>query len=333
MNHLTKREKEILDYLKQEPMISQDELAGQMNISRSATAVHISNLMRKGYILGRGYIFDERSGVLVIGLAWREIRAQADGKGVGNIELDYAGFGYQMAVELRRYRTEATLVTAIGRDQAGDDILRQLQQKQVKVQHIARDSAIATGQRLVLIQGSQVTRMEDSGAGQLTQEYLAAKDDLLRSTRLLLVDACLPLSELQYLAAKIKVHHILSSIYGQPLVWYEQQGLLSLPSLFLVCDQCELQLPDRIPGDEPELLFPICNKIVGSGLYALVVTCGEQGVILATRDETVLLPNSPLQTALSTLSLTAGIASGLASGLGFRLALRRAMGFKSTSGN
>jgi fructose-1-phosphate kinase PfkB-like protein len=64
-----------------------------------------------------------------------------------------------------------------------------------------------------------------------------------------------------------------------------------------------------------------------------VVTCGEQGVILATRDETVLLPNSPLQTALSTLSLTAGIASGLASGLGFRLALRRAMGFKSTSGN
>ncbi len=48
MNNITKREKEILAYLKKDPMISQDKLAARMNISRSAAAVHISNLMKKG---------------------------------------------------------------------------------------------------------------------------------------------------------------------------------------------------------------------------------------------------------------------------------------------
>jgi hypothetical protein len=38
-------------------MISQDELAGCFDITRSSAAVHISNLMKKGAILGKGYIF------------------------------------------------------------------------------------------------------------------------------------------------------------------------------------------------------------------------------------------------------------------------------------
>ena len=48
MAHLTKREKEILTQLKKDPTISQEELADRMKITRSAAAVHISNLMRKG---------------------------------------------------------------------------------------------------------------------------------------------------------------------------------------------------------------------------------------------------------------------------------------------
>jgi pseudouridine kinase len=66
MAHLTKREREVLSYLKKDPTISQEELAKKMKITRSAVAVHISNLMRKGFVLGRGYILDERTGIVVI---------------------------------------------------------------------------------------------------------------------------------------------------------------------------------------------------------------------------------------------------------------------------
>ena len=44
---LTAREQEIFDVLTKEPLISQEDLARRLGISRSSAAVHISNLMKK----------------------------------------------------------------------------------------------------------------------------------------------------------------------------------------------------------------------------------------------------------------------------------------------
>ena len=49
---MTFREKEILQILKSNPMISQQEIADMLNISRTSVAVHITNLMKKGELLG-----------------------------------------------------------------------------------------------------------------------------------------------------------------------------------------------------------------------------------------------------------------------------------------
>ena len=64
---MTNREREVLDLIKKNPFISQDEIAKELNIARSSAAVHISNLMKKGYILGKGYIINEDDYVLAIG--------------------------------------------------------------------------------------------------------------------------------------------------------------------------------------------------------------------------------------------------------------------------
>ena len=48
-------------------MISQQELADKAGITRSSVAVHISNLMKKGYITGKGYIVHTAPYVTVVG--------------------------------------------------------------------------------------------------------------------------------------------------------------------------------------------------------------------------------------------------------------------------
>ena len=53
---MTQREQQILDWITEDPMISQEALAERAGITRSSVAVHISNLMKKGYITGKGYI-------------------------------------------------------------------------------------------------------------------------------------------------------------------------------------------------------------------------------------------------------------------------------------
>ena len=64
---MTQRERQILQWIEENPMISQEELAKKAGISRSAVAVHISNLMKKGYIAGKGYVLRSGTYVAVVG--------------------------------------------------------------------------------------------------------------------------------------------------------------------------------------------------------------------------------------------------------------------------
>ena len=64
---MTQRERQILRLIESNPMISQQELADELGITRSSVAVHISNLMAKGQIAGRGYVLRRGSYIVVVG--------------------------------------------------------------------------------------------------------------------------------------------------------------------------------------------------------------------------------------------------------------------------
>jgi len=326
MGHLTRREKEILAYLKKNPLLSQDELADKLQISRSAVAVHISNLMHKGYILGKGYIIDDRSGVLVIGKIWLDIIARLHSN---EIDVTCGGFGYTLAIELLRYRASPTFFTILGQDGIGDYIYNHLLQKSVKVCHILRNNDLPTAKRLRVLDGEtvlyQIEEMEIINS--LEKRKFTVCNNLIQKGSVLLIDATLPPSMLEPLMTLVKRYNIMTSLIGFPLEWYEQRGFCSCSQLFLVCHDYELQ---GFTGGEPENCFSICQKIVGQGMAAIIVVFGEQGVVLATQKETIYLPASPLHGTGSILGITAGIASGLTMGHSFRHAVRRTLG--STAG-
>lgn len=50
---MTQRERQILQWIEADPMISQEALAERAGITRSSVAVHISNLMKKATSPGR----------------------------------------------------------------------------------------------------------------------------------------------------------------------------------------------------------------------------------------------------------------------------------------
>ena len=68
----------LLAILSVENGISQEELAQKAGIKRSSVAVHISNLMRKGYIQGKGYIMNTPLYCTVIGGANMDIGGVSD---------------------------------------------------------------------------------------------------------------------------------------------------------------------------------------------------------------------------------------------------------------
>ena len=75
---MTQREREILNWIEREPMISQQDLADRLGITRSSVAVHISNLTKKGYIAGKGYVLRSGTYAMVVGGVNIDIGGRSD---------------------------------------------------------------------------------------------------------------------------------------------------------------------------------------------------------------------------------------------------------------
>ncbi|MCR6110187.1 winged helix-turn-helix transcriptional regulator [Bacillus sp. A301a_S52] len=70
------KERQIIDLIRQNPYITQQELAERVSISRSAVAGYVSSLMKSGVITGRAYVLNDFNKVLCIGGANVDIKAR-----------------------------------------------------------------------------------------------------------------------------------------------------------------------------------------------------------------------------------------------------------------
>lgn len=105
---MTNREAQIFQWIMENPMISQEELAAKAGIARSSAAVHISNLMKKGYILGKGYVTNGPDYCVVIGSAGIDIGGMPydalveGGTSEGRAVWSLGGVGRNVAHNLRQ---------------------------------------------------------------------------------------------------------------------------------------------------------------------------------------------------------------------------------------
>ena len=114
---MTNREQEILELIKKNPMISQNEIAEILGIARSSVAVHISNLIKKGYILGRGYIVQDNSYVAIVGGANVDIQGFPYNSLIyrdsnpGKVEFSLGGVGRNIGENLTRLGIPVKLIS------------------------------------------------------------------------------------------------------------------------------------------------------------------------------------------------------------------------------
>jgi pseudouridine kinase len=146
---LTFREQELLDALRKDPLISQDELATRFNLSRSSVAVHISNLMKKGYILGKGYVISEQVSMVVFGETGLLIEIANQGP-QARIDLQYGGISQNISYILARFGADVKFITLLGNDDVGNHIADQLRQNHIDTDNIYRNPAKRTSRKVII---------------------------------------------------------------------------------------------------------------------------------------------------------------------------------------
>jgi pseudouridine kinase len=147
--HLTSREKEIADVIRMEPLISQEELARRFGITRSSVAVHISNLMRKGIILGKGYVFNQQASAVIMGESSININVR-EKNGHVSIDIKYGGSAFGMSRVLSNFGVNVKVITIVGNDKFGDEIINEYQKFGTDINNIYRHPEGHTSKKLLV---------------------------------------------------------------------------------------------------------------------------------------------------------------------------------------
>lgn len=204
---MTNREEEILQIIKKNPLISQNQLANILGITRSSVAVHITNLIKKGYITGRGYVLNNSnfvsiiggSNIDIVGFSSNPIRFNDSNPGV--IKISLGGVGRNIGENLARMGIKTKLISAVGDDVYGKKIVDEGRAIGLELEH----SMILPGTST----STYVSILDDGGdmkvaishmdiLNHMNVEFIKSKKDIIESSKICVIDTNIPKDVIEY---------------------------------------------------------------------------------------------------------------------------------------
>ena len=218
---MTQRERQILEWIRQDPMISQQELAEKAGITRSSAAVHISNLMKKGYIAGRGYLLRTAPYIVVVGGVNMDIGAVSHDPLVprdsnpGKVTTSLGGVGRNIAHNLCLLGQQVSMVTVLGQDSFAQSVRDNAAAIGLDLSHSAVIPGGRTGTYLFIAgsDGDMALAVNDMAIyDHITPDFLRQRLEFINRAGLVVVETNLPEESLQWLC-----QHCTAPILADPV--------------------------------------------------------------------------------------------------------------------
>lgn len=296
---MTQRERQILQLIEANPMISQQELADGLGITRSSVAVHISNLMSKGHIAGRGYVLRSGSYAVVVGGVNVDIGGKpfappvAADSNPGIVSVSLGGVGRNIAHNLSLMGTDVRLLTAYGDDIHGHRVAASCSELGIDLSHARRISGGTTSTYLYLMdeQGEMVLAVSDMEiCKKITPTYLSAHLGLLQNAQVIICDANIPEESLIYLAENCAV-----PLFCDPVSTVKAEKLRPILHKIhtLKPNRLEAELLSGVKIETAEDVAKAADALLALGVHRVFISMGADGVYAAMGSQRILLPNLP----------------------------------------
>lgn len=197
---LNEKESKVFTYIKEDPFISQQDLADKIGLSRPAVANIISGLVRRGYLLGKAYVVNETRPIVCIGAAAIDRRFFIEGELVQRAsknvtsETTYGGVALSIAENLGRLQEDVVLMSVVGDDREAEAI-KEYVRPFMKVNEIETISGAATGAYTEVVNGSGEVALSLSEMeiyDKMTPNWLAKRLSLLKQAKAIIIDTNVP---------------------------------------------------------------------------------------------------------------------------------------------
>lgn len=299
---MTSREKEILDLISNNPMISQQEIADTLGIARSSAAVHIANLMKKGYIRGKGYILKDKEYVTVIGGANIDLVGFPTGilnmgdSNPGKVKISLGGVGRNISENLAKMDIDTKLITAIGDDLYGRKILDECKLSGVDMENslILKNMPSSTYLSVLDEKGDMKVAISHMDIiDEINIDFIRKKSSIIKNSRCVVVDTNIKKEVIEYLLTNFKeVDFFLDTVST-----IKGKKVKDFIGAFHTIK------PNKIEAEELTGIKINSSKDVGkaikyfldSGVKRVFISLGKEGVYYGDRENTGYLPSQEIR--------------------------------------
>ncbi len=282
---MTEREREIYQLIESNPMISQSEIASLLDITRTSVAVHIRNLVKKGYIMGKGYIMAYTHPVTVVGGANVDIQGKPEGhllmedSNPGFIQTSLGGVGRNIADNMSKFNLDTRLITAIGDDKEGAMVKDNARELSIDMDEsiITTENRTSTYLYVLDEHGELVVAVSDmSIVEQLTPEYFKKLLIKIDHSPYTVIDANLLQGSIEYLAENLKSTRLVLD----PVSITKAVRAKNVLSKFYAVkvNRTEAEVLTGLTLDSQEMMAKAGQKLVEYGVKRVFITLGGDGV-------------------------------------------------------
>ncbi len=289
---MNEKERQVLQLIKENPYYAQQEMAEILNISRPALANIISSLIKRGEIIGRGYVLKEHNEIIAIGGANVDRKFRIEGveqlatSNPVTVTYSVGGVARNIAENLGRLQHNVQLVTTFGQDH-DMELIKSESSSFMKFDYAETLHHNTTGSYTAVLNGD--------GELVIAMANMAIYDKLLPSlfkrhevaftkAKLIVIDLNCPKETVNYFQTIAQMNHIPLCIVpvSSPKMKRMPEDLKGVTYFICNKDEAETYLSMKIETDEH--YEEACKKLRQLGAEYVVITRGSKGVIAASSD-------------------------------------------------
>lgn len=293
---MTKREAQIYEWICHDPLITQEEIAERAGITRSSVGVHISNLMKKGYLAGKGYILSRPGYYVVLGGANLDVggkpftRLNAADSNPGCVFTTFGGVGRNVAHNMALMGLPVKFITAFGDDIYAEKLIDSMQKLNIDISSSLFAHGHSTSAYIYInnTAGELELAIADMSLFDLIDvDFLSSKTDLINSSKGLFLDTNLSEELLDYVTSQSKV-----PILCDPVSCTKAKKIIPfLGKLHTICpNKAEAEVISGIKITDDVSLRKAAENMISTGLKRVFITLGSEGVFCMDENDFYKLP-------------------------------------------
>jgi pseudouridine kinase len=282
------KKQQLLELIRANPFISQQELATSLGLSRSAVAGYIAGLIRERKLLGRAYVLPDRRPVTCIGAANldRKLRSLAGialrTSNPASQSESFGGVARNIAENLARLGTAVALLTATGKDSSGAALLAHAQSLGIDTGGTLQLADVASGTYTAVLDqdGEMVVALADMALyDRLDPAFVDSRQAQIAASALVVADLNLPLETVDAVIAqarRLETPLVLVAV-SEPKMARLPRDLSGVRLLILNRGELAARVGREL-SSETELDAAVL-EVRAQGARELIVTRGAEGVL------------------------------------------------------